>query len=106
VESVDGDFHLGTSPDGIRMVYLQGHPEYDRTSLLKEYKREVIRYLAGELDRIPPYPDHYLPPEAARMARRHLEAALEARESGAEPPPSPKRRSTRFWTTPGPTRAR
>ncbi len=90
VESLDGNFHLGTSADGIRFVYMQGHPEYDRTSLLKEYKREVTRFLSGELDGIPPFPDGYLPPEAARIARRHLEEAIDRRASGREAPAFPE----------------
>ncbi len=92
VESADGDFHLGTSPDGIRMVYLQGHPEYDATSLLKEYKREVTRLLVGELGAIPPLPEHYLVPEAARIVHDHLEVAITARDAGRELPPFPENR--------------
>jgi homoserine O-succinyltransferase/O-acetyltransferase len=90
IESLEGDFHLGVSPDGIRMVYLQGHPEYDATSLLKEYKREVTRYLAGELAAIPPHPENYLSPAAAHVAHDHLEAAITARDAGREPPPFPE----------------
>lgn len=90
VESLDGNFHLGTSADGIRFVYMQGHPEYDRSSLLKEYKREVARFLAGEIAGIPPYPEHYLPPEAARIARSYLEDALRNRDAGRKVPPFPE----------------
>ena len=90
VESIEGDFHLGTSADGIRFVYFQGHPEYDTTSLLKEYKREVFRYLTGELDRIPPQPDNYLPPHAARIAREYLEEGIAARAAGAPVPALPE----------------
>jgi homoserine O-succinyltransferase/O-acetyltransferase len=90
VESLEGDFHLGVSADGLRIVYLQGHPEYDTTSLLKEYKREVGRYLAGELDAIPPHPENYLPARAAHIAHDHLDEALAAREVGSEPPPFPE----------------
>jgi homoserine O-succinyltransferase len=58
---VANDFgvHLATSPDGFRMVFFQGHPEYDTISLLKEYKREIIRFLAGERD-YPVLPENYL----------------------------------------------
>ncbi len=83
VESVDGDLHLATSADGIRTVYLQGHPEYDAVSLLKEYRRELARYLDGELDALPPTPEHYLSPEAARLVHDHVEVAVRAREAGA-----------------------
>ena len=37
--------HLAVSPDLFRIVFFQGHPEYDTISLLKEYKREVALYL-------------------------------------------------------------
>lgn len=76
-ETDDGDFHLGTSPDGFRTIFLQGHPEYDTVSLLKEYKREVERHLAGEIP-APPLPANYLDADAARVAARHLEHALDA----------------------------
>ncbi len=65
-ESDDAGVHLATSPDGFRIVYFQGHPEYDRNSLLKEYKREVGRFLAGDLESPPPYPEHYLSHEVGR----------------------------------------
>jgi homoserine O-succinyltransferase/O-acetyltransferase len=90
IESAEGDFHLGVSPDGLRIVYLQGHPEYDTTSLLKEYKREVNRFLAGELTAIPPYPENYFSPCAARIAHEHLEAAISARDAGQAPPRFPE----------------
>ncbi len=60
VESDTAGVHLATSADGLRFVFFQGHPEYDTISLLKEYKREVLRFEAGEIDRHPPLPDHYL----------------------------------------------
>ncbi len=90
VESVEGDFHLGATSDGIRVVWLQGHPEYDRISLLKEFKREVDRYVDGDLVHLPPVPDHYLPPSAARVARRHLDDVGTARDRGRSPPPFPE----------------
>jgi homoserine O-succinyltransferase len=36
--------HLAVSEDLFRLVFFQGHPEYDTISLLKEYKREFILY--------------------------------------------------------------
>ena len=105
IESTAGDFHLGVSADGLRMVYMQGHPEYDTTSLLKEYKREVNRYLAGELPAIPPYPENYLSPHAARVAHDHLEAALAARDAGTPTPTFPEaelaRQLDNTWTDTG-----
>ena len=68
-ESAEGGVHMAASPDQFRVIYFQGHPEYDATSLLKEYKREVKRYLAGDLDAPPPLPEHYFSDEAAALAR-------------------------------------
>lgn len=59
---VEGDndcVHLATSPDGIRQVFFQGHPEYDTISLLKEFKREVKLFEAKKLDHYPPFPENY-----------------------------------------------
>lgn len=59
VESEDGDVHLAASEDGFRIVFFQGHPEYDTISLLKEYKREIGRYLNNEINEYPPFPENY-----------------------------------------------
>ncbi len=57
--SEEADFHIATSSDGLKWVYLQGHPEYDAISLLKEFKREIARFGAGERKDYPPYPGNY-----------------------------------------------
>jgi homoserine O-succinyltransferase len=69
-ESEEGGVHLAVSPDLARVVYFQGHPEYDRNSLLKEYKREVLRYLSGEREDRPPLPEHYVPEAAVEALER------------------------------------
>ena len=75
-ESEEGGVHMAVSPDQFRIVYFQGHPEYDYNSLLKEYLREVRRFLNDELDAPPPFPENYLPAEARQIAARYLEDAL------------------------------
>ncbi len=60
VDSEEVGVHLATSHDGLRMVFFQGHPEYDTISLLKEYKRDALLYAQGKLANDPPFPDHYL----------------------------------------------
>lgn len=62
VASEEAGVHLATSPDGFRIVFFQGHPEYDDISLLKEYKREVLRYYHLEIDEYPPFPVNYFNP--------------------------------------------
>jgi homoserine O-succinyltransferase len=59
VEGEQSGVHLAVSEDLFRLVFFQGHPEYDAISLLKEYKREVVRYINGDLDAYPPFPVHY-----------------------------------------------
>jgi len=66
-ESVQGGVHLAVSPDQVRVIYFQGHPEYDGVSLLKEYKREVLRYHSGESEIMPPFPENYFPDAARRL---------------------------------------
>lgn len=74
-ESADGGVHMAVSPDLFRLIYFQGHPEYDKNSLLKEYKREVLRYLKGELHSPPALPEHYFSDNAKKLANRFVEAA-------------------------------
>ena len=78
VESEEGGVHMAVSQDQFRLIYFQGHPEYDTNSLLKEYKREVLRFLNGELHQPPPFPDHYFPPVAEPVANRFVHEAERA----------------------------
>ena len=89
VESADAGVHVAVSDDQFRRVYFQGHPEYDINSLLKEYKREVLRYFQGERD-LPPFPDHYISPEAAVVIEAYLDRAHAARTAGADLPEFPE----------------
>lgn len=73
------------SPDGFRFVYFQGHPEYDANSLLKEYKREVGRFIRGEREDYPPYPEHYFAPDATRTLALYRDSLLQARAQGEAP---------------------
>ena len=58
-ESEDAGVHLAVSKDKFRIVFFQGHPEYDMISLLKEYKREVGRFSSGDIESYPPFPKGY-----------------------------------------------
>ena len=55
--------HLAVSQDQFRLVFFQGHPEYDSISLLKEFKREVSLYLDETRPDYPPFPSNYLSPQ-------------------------------------------
>lgn len=66
---------MAVEPDG-RRLYFQGHPEYEAVSLLKEYKREVLRYLNKEREDYPPLPDNTFSDPAADLAGAFREDAL------------------------------
>jgi homoserine O-succinyltransferase len=70
IESCQGDVHLAVSPDQLRFVFLQGHPEYDFNSLYKEYKREVLRYQLGQRNDDPPHPENYFEESVAALVRQ------------------------------------
>jgi homoserine O-succinyltransferase len=90
VESEIAGVHLAVSGDGIRVVYFQGHPEYDTVSLLKEFKREVLRYASGERDDYPPFPDNYFKPRECAILDEYRNRLDLARERGEEPPVFPE----------------
>jgi homoserine O-succinyltransferase len=84
---------LSRSPDaGVDMFvkerkslffFLQGHPEYDAGALLREYRRDISDFLAGERDSYPEMPRGYFGHCAAaslgafrQRARRNRSADL------------------------------
>ncbi len=85
-ESEEASVHLAVSPDGLRTVYFQGHPEYDTISLLKEYKREIGVYLQGGREHYPPFPDHYFGLLSRAVLDDYRQLLLQARDT-AEPVP-------------------
>ena len=81
---------MAVSPDQFKIVYFQGHPEYNHNSLLKEYKRDVLAYFAGQIAYLPPRPKHYLPGEAIVIDDHFLEEALKAKRENRPIPPYPE----------------
>ena len=66
-------------------LFIQGHPEYGADTLLREYRRDMRRFLAGERNDVPAPPRHCLPqateaaldalrPDAARL--RHASTTV------------------------------
>ncbi len=90
VESEVAGVHLAVSADRFRVVYFQGHPEYDTVSLLKEYKREVNRFITGERGGYPPFPENYLGPLQRAILEEYRDRVLEARGRGDDAPPFPE----------------
>ncbi len=90
VESETAGVHLATSADGFRIVFFQGHPEYDTVSLLKEYKREVARYSKGERPDYPPLLANYFSPTAQAILDEHRERVVAAHAQGQIVPEFPE----------------
>jgi len=90
VESVEAGVHLAVSADGFRVVYFQGHPEYDTVSLLKEYKREVQRFAAGKRPDYPPFPDNYFKPREQAILNEYRQRLVKARAAGHAAPEFPE----------------
>jgi homoserine O-succinyltransferase len=90
VESADAGVHLAVSADGFRVVYFQGHPEYDTVSLLKEYKREVQRFADGVRSDYPPFPDNHFRPRERAILEEYCQRLVAARETGDPAPEFPE----------------
>jgi homoserine O-succinyltransferase len=90
VESEEAGVHLAVSRDRFRVVYFQGHPEYDTISLLKEYKREVIRFASGSREDYPPFPHRYFSLQERAILEEYRDRLLKARDGGAGTPEFPE----------------
>ncbi|NIP72056.1 MAG: homoserine O-succinyltransferase [Gammaproteobacteria bacterium] len=90
VESEEAGAHLAVSKDGFRLVFFQGHPEYDTISLLKEYKREVNRFARGELTEYPPFPENYFSLQTQAILEEHQDRVIATREAGRDMPELPE----------------
>lgn len=73
VSSAEAGTHIAVSPDGFRLICMQGHPEYDAVSLFKEYLREVKHYHKGERSSLPPHPQHYFKDDMESLLQRLLD---------------------------------
>lgn len=96
VENQLGDIHMAVSPDQLKIVYLQGHPEYDANSLLKEYKREVHRFWSNERATYPPLPENYFSEDALAMVERYAQEVQAAQSQGDGLPPFPEKQITPY----------
>jgi homoserine O-succinyltransferase/O-acetyltransferase len=61
---------------GSLLVFFQGHPEYEPTTLYREYRRDVGRYLRGERPSYPNPPEAYLRDETRARCDAFREKAV------------------------------
>lgn len=60
-------------------VHFQGHPEYGSQTLLKEYRRDIKRFLRGERETYPTMPYGYFDRSATQLLEDYRESALRDR---------------------------
>jgi len=89
-ESAETGIHLAVSEDLFRLVFFQGHPEYDIISILKEYKREVRRFSRCERTDYPPYPDNYFSLQSEAILDEYRAQTFAARDRGNPIPDLPE----------------
>ena len=63
------------------LLFFQGHPEYEDTTLLKEYRRDVGRYLSGQQAHYPTVPHGYLSAEGTALLAEFDERARTTRST-------------------------
>ncbi len=61
-------------------LFLQGHPEYDPEALLREYRRDIARFLTGERDTYPDPIHDYFDERAETALSLFREQALRIRD--------------------------
>jgi len=89
-ESQQAGTHLAVSPDGFRLIFFQGHPEYDLLSLLKEYKREIIRWFNGQRIDYPPFPENYFNQLVQDELEKYRSQAIIAKSNNSSFPDFPE----------------
>jgi len=84
IESPEMTWTLAVKQRGsCTFVLVQGHPEYSTTSLLREYRRDMQRFLRGERATMPAIPVGYVDDDSQRLLES-FEAQVLARPSCAE----------------------
>lgn len=80
-ESKEAGVHLAVSEDQFRIVFLQGHPEYDIISLLKEYKRDVKNFCNNEGEDYPPFPENYFSLQSQASLNEYKAQVIKAKSN-------------------------
>ncbi len=69
----DNEWQLATSRDGLKYVFVQGHPEYLPDTMAREYRRELRRWIADDTRAFPGIPMRYFRAEAQQQLVEHAE---------------------------------
>ncbi len=66
-QSVQGDADFFSKQRRSLLLFFQGHPEYEERTLLKEYQRDVGRFISGEYREYPQAPPGYFNTQARAL---------------------------------------
>jgi homoserine O-succinyltransferase len=66
--------------EGRQLVLVQGHPEYDPSSLLREYRRDAYRFVHHERDDVPNLPYRCVSPDDWEQLERTHRGIVETRD--------------------------
>jgi homoserine O-succinyltransferase len=73
------DTFVRQRPGAALFVFFQGHPEYEASTLAREYRRDVGRFLRGERESFPAIPEGYFDDRAAAQAEAFRARAVRDR---------------------------
>ena len=79
-EAAGGHVDIFTKHFGSHFLFLQGHPEYASDSLMREYRRDVGRFLNGLRDDYPQIPEHYFDTETVLRMENYRTLAERSRD--------------------------
>ena len=89
-EGVEAGVYVAVSRTPLEFLFLQGHPEYDANSLLKEFKREVRRFNDGLIPEFPRVPAHCFGADALETVAALRVASVDAKTNGGSVPCFPE----------------
>ena len=83
-------------------IFSQGHPEYDPSTIAREYRRDVRRYLSGEGNAYPVLPKNYFSAaDIVRLEQFRPRAEFERTEAIMPAFPLVTRERDSRWNSPG-----
>lgn len=77
--SVEAGADLFIKQGASLFIFLHGHPEYAPDALLREYRRDITRFLSGEREDFPEAPGFYFDGETTMALSAFRQRALEQR---------------------------
>lgn len=81
-QTADSGVDTFVKKDKSVFVFFQGHPEYETDTLMREYRRDVGRYLRHEMENYPNMPLGYFSPETEEVLNALREEATVQRDRG------------------------